>query len=93
METLDEAIVMVCLGLEDFLKANGWKIPNDEFNRKVADKYGHSISSVQIGRAATRLDLKSVTIGKKRGREIPSLLLKAFKAVHYSSTCRNRRTS
>jgi len=48
---------------------------------------------VQIGRAASRLGLKSVTIGKKRGKEIPGLLLKAFKAGHYLSTCRNRRTA
>ena len=93
VETLDEAIVMACLGLEGFLKANGWKIVNDDFNRKVADKYGQSISSVQIGRAATRLGLKSVTIGKKRGKEISGHLLKAFKAGHYLSICRNRRTS
>ena len=91
VETLDDAIVMVCLGLEGFLKANSWKIVNDEFNRKVADKYGQSISSSQIGKAATRLGLKSVTMGKKRGKEIPNHLLKAFKAGHFLSTCRQRR--
>ncbi len=93
VESLDEAIVMVSLGLEGYFRANGWKISNDDFNRKVADKYGQSVSSVQIGKAASRLGLKSVTIGKKRGKEISGHLLKAFKAGHYPSTCRNRRRS
>ena len=93
VETLDEAIVMVCLGLEDFLKANGWKILNDEFNRKVADKYGQSVSSTSIGKAASRLGIKPVNIGKKRGKEISGNLLKAFRAGHQVSKCRQRRTS
>ena len=91
VESLDEAIVMVSLGLEGFLRANGWKIANDEFNRKIADKYGQSVSSVQIGKAASRLGIKPVTIGKKRGKEISAHLIKAFKAGHYLSTCRNRK--
>jgi len=92
VESLDEAIVVVSLGLEGYLKANGWKIANDEFNRKVADKYGHSVSSSQIGKAASRLGIKPVTIGKKRGKEFSAHLLKALKAGYLPSTCRQRRT-
>ncbi|MDL2259447.1 DUF3987 domain-containing protein [Deltaproteobacteria bacterium OttesenSCG-928-K17] len=93
VETLDEAIVMVCLGLEGFLKVNGWKIVNDDFNRKVADKYGQSVSSTSIGKAASRLGIKPVNIGKKRGKEISGNLLKAFRDGHQVSACRQRRTS
>jgi len=91
VESLDEAIIMASLGLEGFLRASSWKVANDDFNRKVAEKYGHSVSSIQIGKAASRLGIKPVTIGKKRGKEISSHLLKAFKAGHHLSTCQNRR--
>jgi hypothetical protein len=93
VESLDDAVVIVALGLEGHLKANGWKILNEDFNKKVADKYGHSVSSSQIGKAASRLGIKPVTIGKKRGKEFSSHLLKAFKAGYFPSTCRNRRRS
>ena len=93
VESLDEAIIMTSLGLEGFLRANGWKILNDEFNRKVADKYGQEISSTRIGIAASRLGINTVKIGKKRGKELSSHLLKAFKARCKVSTCRKCRTS
>jgi len=87
-EPLEAAIIQVSLDLEGFLKGHDWKIANDEFNRLVADKYGQSVSSSQIGKAAARLGIKSVTIGKKRGKEYPRLLVKAFQAGNFLSTCR-----
>jgi len=56
----------------------------------VADKYGQSVSSSQIGKAAARLGIKSVSIGKKRGKEYPRQLVKAFQAGDFLSTCRQR---
>jgi len=89
-EPLETAIIKVSLDLEGYLKDHDWKIPNDEFNRLVADKYGHSVSSPQIGKVAARLGIKSVTIGKKRGKEYPRQLIKTLKAGDFLSTCRQR---
>ncbi len=89
-EPLDKAIIQVSIELEGYLKDHDWKITNDEFNRRVADKYGQNIDSSQIGKAAARLGIKSVTIGKKRGKEYPRQLVKAFQAGDFLSTCRQR---
>lgn len=87
-EPLESVIIQVSLEIEKFLKEHDWKIVNDDFNRMVADKYGQSVSSSQIGKAAARLGIRSVTIGKKRGKEYPRLLVKAFQAGNFLSTCR-----
>ncbi len=89
-QSLEETIIQVSINLEGYLKDHEWKITNDEFNRRVADKYGQSVSSSQIGKAAARLGIKPVVIGRKRGKEFPRLLVKAFQAGNFLSTCRQR---
>ena len=89
-EPLETAVIQASIEMEGYLKDHDWKIVNDDFNRHVADKYGQSISSSQIGKAAARLGIRSVTIGKKRGKEYPRLLVKAFQAGEFLSTCRQR---
>lgn len=89
-EPLEEAIIQVSIELEGYLKEHDWKIPNDEFNRRVADKYGQNVNSAQIGKAVARLGIKPVFIGRKRGKEFTRLLIKSFQAGNFLSTCRQR---
>lgn len=79
---LDETIIRASLKMENQLKAQEWKMPNDEFCRAV--KLIHpEASSVQIGKAATEMGIKSIFIGKNRGKEFSQELLDRFRARFY----------
>lgn len=79
---LDEAIIRASLKMEDQLKAKEWKMPNDEFCRAV-QLVLPDVSSVQIGKAATEMGIKSIFIGKNRGKEFSQGLLDKFRARFY----------
>jgi hypothetical protein len=80
---LDEAIMQSTLSLAEYLKDNQWRVLNDDFNPLVRSFLKQEAAGNQIGRAANRLGIKSITIGKKRGKEFGPDLLEKFRAAFY----------
>jgi hypothetical protein len=80
---LDEAIMQATLSLAEYLKDNQWRALNDDFNPLVWSFLKQEPAGNQIGRAANRLGIKSITIGKKRGKEFSPDLLEKFRASFY----------
>ena len=77
---LEASVIQTVLSLEEFLLNNDWRIANDDFNRMVTDNFGQTVDGAQIGKAAAKLGIKSVFMGKRRGKEISSELMAALKA-------------
>lgn len=87
--SLEIAIVQAALALENHLKSHDWKVANEQFNQMVAAKYGQPVNNAQIGKAASRLGLKPVLLGRKRGKALSPHLLKSLKSRFLPSTCRH----
>ncbi|MDR1083907.1 MAG: DUF3987 domain-containing protein [Deltaproteobacteria bacterium] len=77
---LEAAVVQTVLSLEEYLLNNDWRMANDDFNRMVTDNFGQAVGGAQIGKAAAKLGIKSVFMGKRRGKEISPELMAALKA-------------
>ncbi len=84
---LELAIAQSALELEEFLAAHNWQVANDDFHRLVMKKVGQDIDSAQIGKAAARLGVKAVWLGKRRGKEFSQELLKQLKLDFYLLSC------
>ena len=80
---LDEAIMRTALGLEEYLKANDWRILNDDFQNLVLATMGQEPPPNQVGKAAIKLGIKNVNIGKKRGKEFSPEILDKFRVSFY----------
>lgn len=80
---LDEAVMQATLALAEYLKDNQWRVLNDDFNPLVKSYLNQEVAGNQIGRAANRLGIKSITIGKKRGKEFSLEILERFRASFY----------
>jgi len=80
---LDEAVMQATLALAEYLKDNQWRVLNDDFNPLVKSYLKQEAGGNQIGLAANRLGIKSITIGKKRGKEFSLDLLERFRASFY----------
>jgi hypothetical protein len=80
---LEEAVMNTALGLEDYLANNCWRILNDDFNPLVRSILSQEIPGNHIGRAANRLGVRSICMGKKRGKEFSKELLNKFRVAFY----------
>jgi hypothetical protein len=80
---LEEAVMRTALGLEDYLADNGWRILNDDFNSLVSGHLSKETAPNLIGRAANRLGVRSICLGKKRGKEFSKELLDKFRVAFY----------